>query len=66
MAGMEKGARRILTFLARGAATVRPAAGSGRVLLDGGERGVVGAERNQLGDVARARRVTLVGAGVTL
>lgn len=49
----EREALRVLRFLARGSACVREAATAARVLLDGGERGVVGADAVVLARLGR-------------
>lgn len=66
----DRAGTRILRFLAIGAARPRAAASSGRMLLDGGKRGVVGvdgavlAELEEQGLVARADgALRLTGAG---
>jgi hypothetical protein len=45
--------RRILSFLARGDVTVRPAATAGRVLLDAGERGTIAVDAALLAAMAK-------------
>ena len=57
----ERSGLRVLRFLAMGEATLREAAAQGRVLLDGGERGVLGVEEGLLGALARDGLVRVAG-----
>jgi hypothetical protein len=56
--------QRILSFLARGAATARPAANPGKVLLDAGERGAIAVDPALL--AAMAKDGVLLRQGVRL
>lgn len=62
----EKRQRRLLAFLAKGSARLQTAATKGRVLLDGGERGVIGEEADVLASLARAELLTMTGDAVAL
>jgi hypothetical protein len=58
--------QRLLAFLSKGQATVRPAASAGRVLLDGGERGVLGEDVLVLSQLVKEGLVARVGGSVGL
>ncbi|TWG65289.1 DUF6456 domain-containing protein [Aminobacter sp. J44] len=62
----EKRQRRLLAFLAKGSARLQSAATKGRVLLDGGDRGVIGEEADVLASLARAELLTMTGEAVAL
>lgn len=53
----DRASLRVLRFLARGEVQLREAAVSGRFLLDGGERGVVGIEKAALARLKQSRLV---------
>jgi hypothetical protein len=58
--------RRILSFLARGDVTVRPAANTGRVLLDAGERGTIAVDAALLAAMAKDSVLVRRGARLSL
>lgn len=62
----ERRALRVLRFLGRGEAAVREAAAPGRVLLDGGDRGVLGEERQRIAGLARDGLVRMEGDRIAL
>lgn len=57
---------RLLRFLGRGEAVLREAAGDGRVLLDGGDRGVIGIDTGLLRDAVAGGLVTVAGRNAAL
>lgn len=66
MAASEKAKLRLARFLALGEATCASAAKAGRVLVDGGERGVVAAFREEINAMASAGLLEMKGAQLSL
>jgi hypothetical protein len=66
MNGIDKQTSRMLEFLAAGPVVVREAAAAGKLLLDGGERGVIGVPADHLGKLARAGLIVRKGSGLEL
>jgi len=63
---VEKQTRRVLAFVLAGPVAVRAAAIAGKLLLDGGERGVVGASSDHLAQLSRAGLLRCVGSALEM
>lgn len=57
----KKRQKRVLSFLAKGAANVRAGASNGRILLDAGDRGVIGEEAEVVSSMAKEELLAIKG-----
>src|SRR5690606_37050111 len=57
----KKRQKRVLSFLAKGAANVRAGASNGRILLDAGDRGGIGEEADVVSSMAKEELLAIKG-----
>lgn len=62
----ERALLRVIRFLGKGEATLRDAAAAGRLLLEAGERGVVGVAESVLADAARSGVIEIADGTIRL